>query len=209
MAMAPLAPLVLGCQASELAMRYGPTIMQLAAELAVQWADKLPAVDWLFSSTEQGTHSAGQQNAGNSASGDPNDPWNRFRNSGLQNKDISELRSASTKSSNFNLDKAYQQLDFFKQNNVQISGHALVEAQADNISSQNIFNTFNRVQGYGTQVFESAEPGRLVVWSSVQRLAVVVESSTREIVTVFNRTTPQNTWTPLNPLQIPTWLQLK
>ena len=50
MAMAPAMPLVLGCQAGELAMRYGPTIMQLA----VQWADKLPAVDWLFSSAEQG-----------------------------------------------------------------------------------------------------------------------------------------------------------
>ena len=75
MAMAPAMPLVLGCQAGELAMRYGPTIMQLA----VQWADKLPAVgDWLFSSNtaDQGTHSAGQQNAGNSASDnpDPNDP---------------------------------------------------------------------------------------------------------------------------------------
>ena len=70
MAMAPAMPLVLGCQAGELAMRYGPTIMQLA----VQWADKLPAVDWLFSSAEQGAHSSGQQNAGNSASGDPNDP---------------------------------------------------------------------------------------------------------------------------------------
>ena len=68
MAMAPAIPLVLGCQAGELAMRYGPTIMQLA----VQWADKLPAVgDWLFSSNtaDQGTHSAGQQNAGNT--GDP------------------------------------------------------------------------------------------------------------------------------------------
>ena len=62
----------------ELAARYGPT----AVQLAVQWADKLPAVDWLFSSAEQGTHSAGQQSAGNSGNsanpgGDPND-FNRF-----------------------------------------------------------------------------------------------------------------------------------
>ena len=73
-------PAALGCQIGELAARYGPTVMQLA----VQWADKLPAVDWLFSSGEQGTHSAGQQNAGNSSSGspDPGDPFgfNRFSN---------------------------------------------------------------------------------------------------------------------------------
>ncbi|MEZ4727309.1 MAG: RHS repeat-associated core domain-containing protein [Caldilineaceae bacterium] len=91
MAMPPspvTAPLVLGCQIGEMAMRYGPTVIQLAS----QWADKLPAVDWLFSSAEQGANSAGQQNAGNSASGnpDPGDPFgfNRFsklaRDKGLQ-----------------------------------------------------------------------------------------------------------------------------
>jgi uncharacterized protein RhaS with RHS repeats len=67
MAIAPAHPILavarLGCQVGEMAMQYGPT----AVQLAVQWADKLPAVDWLFSSAEQGGHSAGQQNAGNTA----------------------------------------------------------------------------------------------------------------------------------------------
>ena len=79
MALAPVAPLVLGCQAGEFVMRYGPTVMQLA----VQWADKLPAVgDWLFSSNaaEQGAHSAGQSNGGNTAGPGGLDPNDLFRN---------------------------------------------------------------------------------------------------------------------------------
>ncbi|MEZ4736337.1 MAG: RHS repeat-associated core domain-containing protein [Caldilineaceae bacterium] len=86
MAMGAFPPAALGCQIGQLAMRYGPTIMQLT----VQWADKLPAVDWLFSSNtaEQGAHSTGQQNAGNSASSDPGDPWNRFRKPEIVDKDL-------------------------------------------------------------------------------------------------------------------------
>jgi RHS repeat-associated protein len=61
MALAPVAPLVLGCQAGEFAMRYGPMVVQLAS----QWADKVPALDdWLFSTSNSAQNAAQLSNFG-------------------------------------------------------------------------------------------------------------------------------------------------
>ena len=63
---------------------YGPSVLELAADLATQWGDKVYAMgNWLLSdpsSAEQAGHSAGQNNAGNSEPGNPQDPFgfNRF-----------------------------------------------------------------------------------------------------------------------------------
>ena len=85
MALGGAPPLAVGCQLVSWTIENGPLVVQLAS----QWADKLPAVgDWLFSSADQGTQSAGQQSAGNSASGDPNDPWGRFRKPELVDKSL-------------------------------------------------------------------------------------------------------------------------
>jgi hypothetical protein len=101
MALAPVAPLVLGCQAGEFAMRYGPTVMQLAS----QWADKLPAVgDWLFSSAnsaEQAGHSAGQ-NAGNTTDPGGIDPKDPFQNaSDTIRKGVNTLRAQANNVRNY------------------------------------------------------------------------------------------------------------
>jgi len=100
MAMAPVAPLVLGCQAGELAMRYGPTVLQLAA----QWADKIPgAVDWMFSSNTAQNAPQNVPQGGNTTnpSGDPNDPF-RTANAAIQ-KGVNTLRGQINNLSNWTI----------------------------------------------------------------------------------------------------------
>ena len=204
MAMAPAMPLVLGCQAGELAMRYGPTIMQLA----VQWADKLPAVgDWLFSSNtaDQGTHSAGQQNAGNTGDPgglDPHDPFKSFRNSGMAEKGVDYLQKAARRGS-VNLEKAYNQYNDLMRKGVEMGGHALEQAQQDKISTQRIADTFTGT-ARNTQYFWQG--GNAVQWSPHTNVALIIDKSTRLVTTVFERTSVQKDWLPMSVIEKLKWL---
>jgi len=208
LAIAPVHPILsavkFGCQVGEMAMQYGPT----AVQLAVQWADKLPAVDWLFSSAEQGTHSTGQQNAGNSGNTgspngwDPNDPWNSFRNSGMAQKGIDSLQKATQKGT-VNLEKAYNQYNDLMRKGIELSGHALEQAQQRKISTQNIADTFTGA-ARNTQYFWQG--GNAVQWSPHANTALIIDKSTRMVTTVFTRISPQSDWLPMSAQEKLQWL---
>ncbi|MCE7979972.1 MAG: RHS repeat-associated core domain-containing protein [Caldilinea sp. CFX5] len=199
------APLILSCQIGEMAMRYGPTVIQLAS----QWADKLPAVDWLFSNTaEQGANSAGQQNAGNSGNTsspngwDPNDPWNSFRNSGMAQEGIDYLQKAARRGT-VNLEKAYNQYNDLMRKGVDMGGHAVEQAQLDRISTQRIADTFTGT-ARNTQYFWQG--GNAVQWSPHTNVALIIDKSTRLVTTVFERTSVQKDWLPMSAFEKLKWL---
>ena len=185
----------------ELAARYGPTAMQLA----VQWADKLPAVDWLFSSGEQGANSAGQQNAGNSSTGDPfdpNDPWKSFRNRGMGEQGVKAVQKATQ--NGVDPAKMFQQYNDLLNKGIDMTGHALEQAQAEKISTQRIADTFTGA-ARNTQYFW--ESGRVAQWSPHTNVAVIVEKTSRQVVTVFERTAPQRQWLPMTAFEVMKWLE--
>ncbi len=190
------------------AAQYGPQ--------AVQWGDKVYAYsNWLLSGSGNSQGATNTSQAGNSASSgdpggfDPNDPWRAFRNLGLQNKDVSALQDATARNNpQFSLEKAYQDAQFLQQQGIRTTGHVLEQSQIRGVSSQQISGIVRRSTGYGTSIYESGTTGRYIIWSSTQRVAVVVENISQEVVTVIPRTRPSGTWTRVNPFEIPQWLQL-
>jgi len=186
----------------------------LASDLAARWADKTSAMaHWLLSSqnanASQGADaSSNSGNTGSPNGWDPNDPFKSFRNVGLQNKDIYDLRSAVLRNNpRFSLEKAYKHAQYMQQKNIRISGHALENIQERGFSVEQVANVYNRATGLGTKLYESG--GNYVVFAKNQKLAVFIDQSTREIATVMYRATPQNTWTDVAISNISTWLPLQ
>ena len=138
-ALAPAPPLAIGCQLGELAMRYGPLVVNQVS----MWADKVPAAaDWLFSkpaNEQQAQDLTNLSQASDSASGgnpngfDPNDPWNSFRNRGMAEHSVRSLQEAARKG--IDPAKAFQQYDALRNKGIDLTGHALQEAQRESISS--------------------------------------------------------------------------
>ena len=157
-------------------------------------------VDSVKTRAGSGTDRGSSQNSGTGGPGrfDPNDPLKAFRDAGIGGAGLRAVQEA-LQNPDFDPNKALRALQQYQDKGIQVWGHALEQAQElkGNITTQDIINVYNQTKGYGTAVFQDTEQGRMVIWSSVKNLAVIVDQATGAIVTVYDRAKPQSGWQPL------------
>ncbi|MEZ4864100.1 MAG: RHS repeat-associated core domain-containing protein [Caldilineaceae bacterium] len=115
-----------------------------------------------------------------------------------------EYRTYDMAVKRFDPSKAAQQFNELLAKGVRLTDHALREAQKDEISSQKIADTFNGM-ARNTQYFWDGS--RVAQWSPHTNVALIIERGTKEVVTVFARTSPQISWQAMTAFEIIEWLK--
>jgi hypothetical protein len=123
-------------------------------------------VDGLFRSQSTSTSSSASQSSaaiqdtggqtGTPGGLDPNDPWKEFRDYGLKDKDIYELEQRGV-----NKKRALNDLQFFHNRNIRITGHALNRMQIRNIDTTRVAALYNRM--VDVQAFETVDGYYMIV----------------------------------------------
>jgi RHS repeat-associated protein len=193
----------LWAQAQGLVIQYGPQVLQWLQ----LYGDKLPML--LEASAKSGNvpPRSGDQSGRTANQGgfDPQNPWKAFRDAGMATEGIRQLEKGAARYGT-DLNRAYQDFMFLKEKGIDIYGHALVRAQQRGISPSVMADIHRRAEGYGTRLYESGIEGHIAIWSSVKDIVIIVDQTTREIITTYVATTPLQGWTPLSPFDIPAWL---